>query len=369
MSFADTYTCKNGQADGVTRMNKDFYFRSSPHLPVYRLLSTTIVLTRVAGRYGIGSDELLEGSGISTSDLADPRKLITAVQEISLIRRFLRIVKIPWIGLEVGREYQFVDNGILGFAVMCCETWSEALTLAFSYTPLTGTYFQYEMRRTGSEGQVSLHELANLGEIGPAVCEANVASIHAMASLAAGTPHVYKEVQFSYPKPEYAARYEAVLHCPVRFDAPEHRILYDGKILDIPLKLANPLMKSALEKECAQLSLRLTEHETLSSRIRQELLLGCDEFPTLNQLARRISISPRTIRRRLGEEKTSYMGILTDIRREKASELLRSTGLSMENVADRLGFNDVSSFFRAFKAWEGCTPGRYRERHSGGREV
>lgn len=81
-----------------------------------------------------------------------------------------------------------------------------------------------------------------------------------------------------------------------------------------------------------------------------------------DQLARRISLSPRTLRRRLVDEGTSYNAILAEVRQGRAMELLTTTRLSMENVALHLGFSEVSSFYRAFKSWTGSTPSRFREK-------
>ncbi|MOA54005.1 transcriptional activator FtrA [compost metagenome] len=52
------------------------------------------------------------------------------------------------------------------------------------------------------------------------------------------------------------------------------------------------------------------------------------------------------------------------MRQTLAEELLASTGLSLEEIADRLGYGEVSNFLHAFKRWRGMTPGRYRRERS-----
>jgi AraC-like DNA-binding protein len=100
---------------------------------------------------------------------------------------------------------------------------------------------------------------------------------------------------------------------------------------------------------------------TLTDKIRHELLFTDGDFPTLNQLAHRINMPERTIRRRLTTEGASYKDILSDIRRQKAFDLIAAGDLSMENISARLGYSDVSSFYHAFKTWTGGTPANFRK--------
>jgi len=72
-------------------------------------------------------------------------------------------------------------------------------------------------------------------------------------------------------------------------------------------------------------------------------------------------MSERTLQRRLREEGTTYQATLERTRHYLARDLLRNTQMSLAEVAVQLGFSEPSTFFRAFKRWEGATPGQYRE--------
>jgi AraC-like DNA-binding protein len=67
------------------------------------------------------------------------------------------------------------------------------------------------------------------------------------------------------------------------------------------------------------------------------------------------------LRRRLSAEGTSFQQLLDELRREQALAHVANDQLSLEQLADTLGFLDMSTFHRAFKRWTGQTPGRYRE--------
>jgi AraC-like DNA-binding protein len=349
-------------------MNREFVIRSKPVLPLYRIMMAPPVLARIANRYGISTETYLAGSGISPIDLTDPTKLISSAQELFLIRRFEDLVSVPWRGLEVGAEIQFSDQGPLGLAVLCCGTLREVMELITRYMHLSSSFHQYEYRIKGSDLTLTMREITDLGVCGRGMCEANIVMTNAAAGILLETPYALREVHFAFPEQPYLDKYEEYLHCPVKFNAPAHKVFFPSRIMDTPIRFANPLMKAAMLEECENLSRRIAGHETLSARVRHELLFGKGQFPSLGELARRIGLSPRTIRRRLGYENTSFMDILTEVRREKAKELIGSTKLRMEAVAERLGFSTVSSFHRAFKTWEGFTPGAYREKRSATRE-
>lgn len=92
-------------------MNDLPLIRSSSKLPRVRLINAVVVLSRVAAHYGIRVERLLEGSGIAPDDLNNPQKLITIRQELAVIRSLGALVsEIPWIGLEVGKDYHFSAN-------------------------------------------------------------------------------------------------------------------------------------------------------------------------------------------------------------------------------------------------------------------
>ena len=49
------------------------------------------------------------------------------------------------------------------------------------------------------------------------------------------------------------------------------------------------------------------------------------------------------------------------MRQELACWLLQNTELSVEAVAERLGYRDTSNFSRTFRRWLGMTPNAWRK--------
>lgn len=81
-------------------------------------------------------------------------------------------------------------------------------------------------------------------------------------------------------------------------------------------------------------------------------------------MARLMNLSPRTLKRRLQEEGTTYTALLADARGAAAKELLRDPSLPLGEIAVRLGFSDLSTFSQAFKRWYGVAPSIFRDRNT-----
>ena len=84
--------------------------------------------------------------------------------------------------------------------------------------------------------------------------------------------------------------------------------------------------------------------------------------PRLKQVAGLHGMSERSLGRLLAAAGTSFQAIIDDERRSRAAVMINDPALSLKDMADRLGFPDVSSFGRSFRRWFGDTPGQTRRR-------
>ena len=89
--------------------------------------------------------------------------------------------------------------------------------------------------------------------------------------------------------------------------------------------------------------------------------LESSELPSFVDIASRLHMSSSTLRRRLIQEDTSYQQIKDECRKNSAIELLTENRIKVDDIANRLGFAETSSFIRAFKKWTGMTPRAFRE--------
>jgi AraC-like DNA-binding protein len=70
----------------------------------------------------------------------------------------------------------------------------------------------------------------------------------------------------------------------------------------------------------------------------------------------------RTLQRRLTDAGVTFQQLVEETRRELVRHYLKQRTVELNEVAFLLGFEDANSFFRAFQAWEGTSPGEWREK-------
>jgi AraC-like DNA-binding protein len=139
-------------------------------------------------------------------------------------------------------------------------------------------------------------------------------------------------------------------------------MIFDARALDLPLvapdRAALRLAQEACERQLADLGL---QRDSLQDRVRKLVLAG-GRIPSVEEVARALHVSTRTLKRKLAAEETSFTELLDRERHDAALRLLRTPELSLEEIASKLGYSNATSFARAFRRWTGDAPTRYRAR-------
>lgn len=141
----------------------------------------------------------------------------------------------------------------------------------------------------------------------------------------------------------------------------ENVIEFSEEDLRVPFLTENELMWEIIRPELASLLRDAKDEERFSSRVYNSLLVAipAGRFG-VEDIAGMLCMSTRTLQRELKKEGTSYREVLVTVQRTMAEDYLRNAELSVEQIAHLVGFNDASSFARAFKSWTGRTSSSYR---------
>ena len=89
---------------------------------------------------------------------------------------------------------------------------------------------------------------------------------------------------------------------------------------------------------------------------------------TLTNVAARLTLSPRTLQRRLSDRGTSLRTIILEARIRRATHFLLFSPADLTAISFHCGFSDAAHFTRTFKSRVGMTPSDYRQASSGGRK-
>jgi AraC-like DNA-binding protein len=300
-------------------------------------------------------------SGRREAELAAPGLAIDLAGLQALVRDAIAITGEPALGLFVGARLVAATHGMLGHAAASSPTLRDALAVFARYAAVRTSLLSIVLAPTGRTLRVRFEDARPLGELRRPFLEAVVLSVKNVITAIAPDLRV-EAVAFPFAAPSYAALARRLLACKVMYSAGWAGIAVPAAALDRPLRLADPDSFREAAAVCQRELDKLTARETLATRVRRLLLAPQGGFPPLPIVARLLHMTPRTLHRRLIDEGTSYRALLDDVRRTLALEHLRAGKLALAEIADALGYSDLSNFRRAFKRWEATPPSVLRRR-------
>jgi AraC-like DNA-binding protein len=164
----------------------------------------------------------------------------------------------------------------------------------------------------------------------------------------------------SYSAPDHALLYKRYLGCQVRFGQPMSELIYPKSILSAKPRMAHGLTSKILRETCDRILGEVKTSTGAAGEVYQIIACTPGHSPSMANIAKQLATTERTLNRKLHAEGTSFTQILDDVRCTLASEYLRSTRLSVEDISELVGFSEAANFRHAFRRWTGSTPARYR---------
>lgn len=349
-------TSKHASPTGGFDTHRGIYLKRIPTYSFPLMLS-------IAEELGIGRDSILNKTSLSLAELERDGSLISFLQALKFLRSLLRQSPRADIGLLIGSRYQISTYGVLGYAMMSCPTWLDALQLAGNYHRAASSLAHVEVIPSNRPGIVTLLArpfYPDLLDIEPFTIEKLFASLVAVTRPLLQKTALPSSVSFAYPEPAYAAEYERTFCCPVTFDAPDNRFEWDLDTLSQPLLQANKVSARMGRKLCEEFISQHHGAESWCSKVSNLLIAAPGSPPDMEQVASELHLSSRTLRRHLCEENTTFQAINDQLRHAMAKRYLQNSGLNLDEIAHLLGFTETTNFRRAFRRWEGQPPAKYR---------
>lgn len=191
--------------------------------------------------------------------------------------------------------------------------------------------------------------------------EMNMKVVHGFMSWLAARELPIARLDFAFPEPAYASELNHLFPGPVFFDQPISRIVFDSKHMSLRVQRTTEDLKEYVARLPRDwLFVRLRER-LVSHQVRDYLMGHGMVHVHVEQVAKALNVSVRTLCRRLETENTSFQQVKDDVRRDIAIDRLKHSGIPLATIAAELGFVDASSFHRAFRGWTGTTPSAFRQ--------
>lgn len=147
--------------------------------------------------------------------------------------------------------------------------------------------------------------------------------------------------------------YADVFRAPVTFGTSGDEIDVEAAQLDLRIVGGDPITSAALEAKAIELI--GDPRDPFIERVRSAAAADLAHALSLTDVASRLGLSARSLRRHLAKHGHTLRAIVDEVRRERADSLLEA-GRSVKEVAFHLGFSEPSAFSRAYKRWTGTAP-------------
>lgn len=327
-----------------------------------RSIASMRLMTELGVDHGLTAGCCLAGTGLRASDLNEPAMLVSAKQELRLIRNLIsHLAHVPGLGIEAGKRYHFTAFGALGFALASSPNALSALDLALRYFDLTFAFTRFHVSSVGEETHIAIDDTDLPEDVRAFVVERDTAALitvqRDLFSLRPGLQGVY----FKRAAPADLHGYIAFYGVHPVFGAACNKAVMSTAELARALPQGNTFALMAAEEQCRSLLDRHRQRAGLSGKVRGMLAQNATRMPDMKQVSETLFLTPRTLRRRLMEEGTTFLKLRDEVRLALAEEFLGKFALSIEQIAERLSYAEPTCFINAFKRWKGSTPLAYRK--------
>lgn len=319
-----------------------------------------ILLSRLVRDLGHDPEPMLRAEGLPAEAELRPDSLVGASRELGFILRVIAEVPVPDLGLRAGRRHHFSVFGMWGLAMISSATLAGAIRVGLRFIDLTHTFLSWQFVGRAGSPRLRLDEPYALGAARRFLIERDLAAAVTLLEDLLGHRAALDGLSLPYERPDHAERYTDIFGSHVRFGADRTEVTISPGTLGARPLQANPLAAALAEQQCRELADQMAGKGNATAAVRREILAVPGEFPPLAEVARRLHVSERGLRRRLAAEGAGYRGILDQVRETLARAYLRDTRLHIDEIAERLGYSDAANFTHAFRRWTGAAPGRFR---------
>jgi AraC-like DNA-binding protein len=334
---------------------KKFFTPADPVLPLHH----PRVLVETAVKRGADRPALLANTDISEEMLVSPEARVSYAQYAILIHNALELTNDPALGYVFGSNLHLSHMGMLGLAVLSSQNIGEALMLGIKYYRSVAPGWELGVRIENGRATLTALEAIPRSPFDVFATEALLSAMHAQGHFLYGRPFPVLELCVPYAEPAHAARVPELYAGPVRYNAETIEAAFDAAILESPIASADPLTLAMAERQCER-ELPLTASvDGVVPQVRRHVLTP-DGPRSVDEIAKLLCTSTRSLRRSLQLMGTSYQELMEEARRARALDWVTSTEMTSREIAERLGFSDARSFRRAFRRWTEMSLQEYR---------
>lgn len=291
--------------------------------------------------------------------------LLLPDEMLGFVRRLGAIDPRSDLAFEFGRAVHPFDSfGTVFFVGLSCRTREDLYRYLLRHFGVMTELFEPSFERGSDAGRLRFTPRRAL----PPVLMAFMAEYLAVAVLrierlmTQDDGSLGENVWLPIERPAHLARYAELAPAHFRFGSsyPSLTFVKPLAMLDRELPLAAPRIVDRYEAELQALASDLEATATLGVRVRGLLRHVQGKPPSIDDVARTLGMSPRSLDRNLDREGLNFREMAREVLIERARAMLAEPGATITQVSQRLGFSDTANFTRSFRRATGTPPSGVR---------
>ena len=312
---------------------------------------------------GVDADEVLRRSGLNPSQLYQANLRTRFSAQPKFWQAAVELSGDSCIGLHVGEKMPVYKGQILEYLFLSSATFGDGLRRVLKYQRLISDALHGQLQEQPtpcltsyfSDYQYATSHLAEAMVLGLIRCFQSVTD-------GAFQP---EKIVFNHAPNTDESEYQRIFQCPIEFNAPSFQLYFSASLLNHRSLHAEPELLN-LHMQAADQHMVILQQQDLILDVRSQLASLLESGETsLENVAARLNCNPRHLRHQLDKAGTSFQRLLNQYRHSLAKRLLSETNEAISEIVYLTGFSEPSTFYRAFKRWEGLTPIDYRKAQSG----
>lgn len=328
-------------------------------------MNVSIVMVRALlgalERAGVSRDRFLSEAGLDARSIDDGSKWLSVAEYTRAVEAAVTVSGDPAFGLHIGEHVRSVMFDVVGPLAEHAPTLRVTFETIVQYSRLISAGDEPELQEQGDSARLRFPSLRGNDAATRVTSEFVMTAMLPMLKMFLGATARPTRVAFGYPAPEYVAEYKRIFGGIERFDQPCTQLELPRTWLDKAQPHRNPELYALLKTQADRTLGRLERDVPLSERIEQILSRQDAHRLSMQDVARELDMSARSLRRRMHAEGLSYSTLIERNRMNAAKRMLEKPNTSIQETAYALGFESTAAFHRAFKRWTGMTPKQYRD--------
>jgi AraC-like DNA-binding protein len=316
---------------------------------------------------GVSVPAVLRAAGLPQDLFKQTRILVTTDEQFALWRAIGQVSKDPTIGLKLATESKAERFHPMAIAALSTEDFGSAVCHMARYKRLTAPE-EILCEVDGDEWLIQFRWSLALDAEPTALIEHCFGWVLTIARKGSGTNVSPLRVELVQPR-SHTAELKRHFGCPIVCGAARNALVFRASDVNLPFVTRNAELLDMLAPQFEQ---ELKQHSSGDEDSFIEMVRGAIQQrltghrPNIDDIARDLHMSARTLQRKLQDCGSTFQRVLDEARHQMARYYLTNSVLELTEAAYLLGYEDASSFARAFRNWEGVAPKHWREAHRSG---